>query len=153
MAILLGRHQIFLEMEDEKLAELNSNVHLHQYFRSLARELDIMEPKTPEAVYKAHLETGRPFATQQPDVKRQDLAASFVNGFVNCGFGVDKMLGGDGEAAAKWFQKNKEYAVMSAAASMGLIHRWDVDNGLTQCDPFLSSEDEYIRVSGWVAGK
>lgn len=61
MAILLGRHQIFLELEDEKLAELNSNTHLHSYFQSLARELDIMEPKTPEAIYKTHLEHTRTF--------------------------------------------------------------------------------------------
>lgn len=59
MAILLGRHQIFLELEDQKLAELNSNVNLYQYFHSLARELDIMEPKTPEAIYKSHLEQTR----------------------------------------------------------------------------------------------
>uniref|UniRef100_A0A183ETX0 RPN1_RPN2_N domain-containing protein n=1 Tax=Gongylonema pulchrum TaxID=637853 RepID=A0A183ETX0_9BILA len=60
MAILLGRHQIFLDLEGvpkaEKLIELNSNTHLHTYFHSLARELDIMEPKTPEAIYKSHLE-------------------------------------------------------------------------------------------------
>lgn len=59
MAILLGRHQIFLELEDEKLAELNSNTNLYSYFHSLARELDIMEPKTPESVYKTHLEQTR----------------------------------------------------------------------------------------------
>lgn len=40
----------------EKLSELNSNSHLYEYFHSLGRELDIMEPKTPEGVYKSHLE-------------------------------------------------------------------------------------------------
>lgn len=63
MAILLGRHQVFLELEGvengEKLAELNSNAHLYQYFQSLARELDIMEPKTPDGIYKTHLEQTR----------------------------------------------------------------------------------------------
>lgn len=43
MAILLGRHQIFLELDDvpdgEKLAELNSNANLYEYFQSLAREV------------------------------------------------------------------------------------------------------------------
>lgn len=60
MAVLLGRQQIFLELEGvengEALAELNSNTNLHVYFKSLARELDIMEPKTPEEIYKTHLE-------------------------------------------------------------------------------------------------
>ena len=59
MAILLGRQQIFLEIEDEKLAELNSNTHLHSYFLALARELDIMAPKTPDDIYKIHLEQSR----------------------------------------------------------------------------------------------
>lgn len=65
MAILLGRHQIFLDLEGvengEKLMELNSNANLHTYFHSLARELDIMEPKTPEGIYKSHLEQSRKF--------------------------------------------------------------------------------------------
>lgn len=59
MAILLGRHQIFLELDNEKLAELNNNSQLHAHFHSLARELDIMAPKTPEDIYKTHLEQTR----------------------------------------------------------------------------------------------
>lgn len=65
MAILLGRQQIFLDMNglenEDKLAELNSNANLHTYFHSLAKELDIMEPKTPEGIYKSHLEQSRQF--------------------------------------------------------------------------------------------
>ena len=150
MAILLGRHQIFLELEDEKLAELNSNTNLYSYFHSLARELDIMEPKTPESVYKTHLEQTRPFANQIGDSVRLNLASSFVNGFVNCGFGVDKILS-ETDEANRWFAKNREYATLSAAASQGLIHRWDVDNGLTVCDRFLYSNDDYVRAGTLLA--
>ena len=56
MAILLGRHQIFLEISDDCLAEHNANTHLHSHFLSLTRELDIMAPKSPEDIYKSHLE-------------------------------------------------------------------------------------------------
>ncbi|ETN78502.1 Proteasome/cyclosome repeat protein [Necator americanus] len=141
MAILLGRHQIFLDFENmpngEQLGELNSNAHLYEYFHSLARELDIMEPKTPEGIYKSHLEHSRPFGnTAAPDSARMNLAAAFVNGFVNCGFGVDKMMA-ESEDASKWFYKNKEYGMLSAAASQGLVWRWDIDSGLGQCDKFL----------------
>lgn len=63
MALLLGRHQVFLDMsgveKGDKLAELNSNSDLHSYFHSLVTELDILEPKTPEAIYKSHLEQAR----------------------------------------------------------------------------------------------
>ena len=61
MAILLGRHQVFIE--DDKLSDgitdLNNSMHLSRFFRSLARELEIMEPKTPEGIYKTHLEQSR----------------------------------------------------------------------------------------------
>lgn len=39
---------------------------------------------------------------------RSNLAAAFVNGFVNTGFGVDKMMT-EAEDASRWFYKNKEY--------------------------------------------
>ena len=66
-----------------------------------------MEPKTPEDVYKSHLENSRPsFGGGQVDSARQNLAASFVNGFVNAAFGKDKLLTEDGQ---KWIYKNKEH--------------------------------------------
>ena len=40
------------------------------------------------------------------DSARQNLASSFVNGFVNTGFGKDKLLTEDGN---KWLYKNKEH--------------------------------------------
>ena len=40
------------------------------------------------------------------DSARQNLAASFVNGFVNAAFGQDKLLMDDGN---KWLYKNKEH--------------------------------------------
>uniref|UniRef100_A0A8R1DTU9 26S proteasome non-ATPase regulatory subunit 2 n=1 Tax=Caenorhabditis japonica TaxID=281687 RepID=A0A8R1DTU9_CAEJA len=155
MAILLGRHQIFLDYENvndsDALSELNSNAHLYEYFHSLARELDIMEPKTPEGIYKSHLEHSRPFGnSSQPDSTRMNLAAALVNGFVNCGFGVDKMMA-ETEEASRWFYKNKEYGMLTAAASQGLIWRWDIDTGLAQCDRFLYINDDYIKAGTLLA--
>ena len=106
-----------------------------------------------------------------------NLAAAFVNGFVNCGFGVDKMMS-ENEDATRWFYKNKEYGrwlcciycldgehswaleqitllyvitpftsgMLSAAASQGLVWRWDIDSGLAQCDRFLYVNDDFIKV-------
>ncbi|MPC70064.1 26S proteasome non-ATPase regulatory subunit 2 [Portunus trituberculatus] len=66
-----------------------------------------MDPKTPEDIYKSHLENNRPtFGPGQVDSARQNLASSFVNGFVNAAFGTDKLLTEDGN---KWFYKNKEH--------------------------------------------
>lgn len=40
------------------------------------------------------------------DSAKQNLASSFVNGFVNTAFGKDKLLTEDGN---KWMYKNKEH--------------------------------------------
>jgi len=152
MAILLGRHQMFVEDQNlpEHIAELNNNTHLSRYFHALARELEIMEPKTPEGIYKTHLEQSRPFSNVSSDSSRMNIAASFVNGFVNCGFGVDKILQ-DNDSANRFFYKNREFGIMTSVASLGLIHRWDVEYGLTQCDRFLYSNDDYIRAGTLLA--
>lgn len=153
LAFMLGRQQICLELDgskdDDDLIEIMSNTHLNNYFLSLARELDIMEPKTPEDVYKSHLENSRtPFGSSQVDSARQNLAASFVNGFVNAGFGQDKLLMEDGN---KWLYKNKEHGMLSATASLGLILLWDVDGGLTPIDKYLYSAEDHIKSGALLA--
>lgn len=154
LAFMLGRQQIFLELpeymiEYDDLIEIMSNSHLNNHFLSLARELDIMEPKTPEDVYKSHLENSRPpFGGGQVDSARQNLAASFVNGFVNAAFGHDKLLIEDGN---KWLYKNKEHGMLSATASLGLVLLWDVDGGLTPIDKYLYSSEDYIKSGALLA--
>ena len=77
------------------------------------------------------------------DSARANLASSLVNGFVNAGFGQDKLLTNDGN---KWLYKNKGYGMMSATASLGLVLLWDVEGGLTQIDKFLYSTEDNIKV-------
>ncbi|XP_063243061.1 26S proteasome non-ATPase regulatory subunit 2 [Bacillus rossius redtenbacheri] len=154
LAFMLGRQQIFLELKEnmpeyDDLVEIMSNAHLNNHFLNLARELDIMEPKTPEDVYKSHLDNARPaFGGGQVDSARQNLAASFVNGFVNAAFGQDKLLMEDGN---KWMYKNKEHGMLSAAASLGLVLLWDVDGGLTPIDKYLYSSEDYIKSGALLA--
>ncbi|XP_014218958.1 26S proteasome non-ATPase regulatory subunit 2 [Copidosoma floridanum] len=154
LAFMLGRQQIFLELPIsldwyDDLVEIMTNSQLNNHFLSLARELDIMEAKTPEDVYKSHLENSRPpFGGGQVDSARQNLAASFVNGFVNAAFGHDKLLIDDGN---KWLYKNKEHGMLSATASLGLILLWDVDGGLTPIDKYLYSSEDYIKSGALLA--
>ena len=151
---MLGRQQIFLELPIsidwyDDLVEIMTNSHLNNHFLNLARELDIMEAKTPEDVYKSHLDNSRPpYGSSQVDSARQNLAASFVNGFVNAGFGHDKLIVDDGN---KWLYKNKEHGMLSATASLGLILLWDVDGGLTPIDKFLYSSEDYIKSGALLA--
>lgn len=74
-----------------------------------------MEPKTPEEVYKTWLESAgsalRPsLLTELPvDSARQNLSATFVNAFVNAGFGRDKLV--TTEDGNKWMYKNKDHGI------------------------------------------
>ncbi|XP_005187604.1 26S proteasome non-ATPase regulatory subunit 2 [Musca domestica] len=154
LAFMLARQQVCLELDEsfpdyDDLMEIMSNANLNKHFLNLARELDIMEPKTPEDIYKSHLDNARTrFASIQVDSAKQNLAASFVNGFVNAGFGVDKLLSEDGN---KWLYKNKEHGMLSATASLGLILLWDVDGGLTMIDKYLYSTEDYIKSGALLA--
>lgn len=161
MCILLGRHRVNYEIEDEdvededveKLNEIIGNEKLSENFLKLAQDLDVMEPKTPEDIYKSHLaETGgfvrrRDSSGAQVDSARANLASTFVNAFVNAGFGQDKLMTPDNE----WLYKNKEHGMMSAAASLGSILLWNVEEGLTQIDKFLYSSEDYIKAGAALA--
>merc|ERR1719499_2194998 len=154
LAYMLGRHQFYLELSEDRddyddLTEIMSNSHLNNHFLNLARELDIMEAKTPDDVYKSHLDNVRPqFGSGAVDSARQNLASSFVNGFINTGFGQDKLLMEDGN---KWLYKNKEHGMLSATASIGLVLLWDVDGGLTQIDKYLYSPEDWIKSGALLA--
>ena len=157
MCLLLARHRVNYEIEDdddeEELNELIGNVKLSEQFLKLAQDLDVMEPKTPEDIYKSHLaETGgfsrrRETGGAQVDSARANLASTFVNAFVNAAFGQDKLMTPDNE----WLYKNKDHGMMSAAASLGSILLWNVEEGLTQIDKFLYSSEDYVKAGAALA--
>eukprot|EP00096_Caligus_rogercresseyi_P005417 TRINITY_DN2082_c0_g1_i1.p1 TRINITY_DN2082_c0_g1~~TRINITY_DN2082_c0_g1_i1.p1 ORF type:complete len:905 (-),score=365.54 TRINITY_DN2082_c0_g1_i1:248-2962(-) len=152
LAYMLSRQQHYVELDEEEFDEINeilSNSHLNGHFLNLARELDILEPKTPEDVYKSHLDNIRtPFGSSSVDSARQNLASSFVNGFVNAAFGSDKLIVDEGN---KWICKNKEHGMMSAMASLGMILLWDVDGGLLKIDKYLYCQEDPIKAGALLA--
>lgn len=157
MCLLLGRHRVNFEIEDDEnadeLNELIGNVHISEQYLKLARDLDVMEAKTPEDIYKSHLaETGgfsrrRETGGAQVDSARANLASTFVNAFVNVGFSHDKLMTPDNE----WLYKNKDHGMMSAAASLGSILLWNIDEGLTVIDKFLYSSEDYVKAGAALA--
>lgn len=157
MSLLLARHKTNYEYEgdeEDDINELISNTVLSEQFLGLARELDVMESKTPEDIYKSSLsETNslrnrRNDASQPLDSAKQNLASTFVNAFVNAGFGQDSLVTPEGN---KWLYKNKEHGMMSATASLGMILQWNVEEGLTQIDKFLYSAEDYIKAGAVLA--
>ncbi|KAI6661946.1 26S proteasome non-ATPase regulatory subunit 2 [Oopsacas minuta] len=153
LCFMLGRQQVFLEIpEDEMessnelLREIISNSQLNQHFLALARELDIVEPKLPDDVMKNHSDPPR---TATQDQSKMFLASTFVNGFVNCAFGKDKVtMDADNQA---WLGKVKDNGMISAVASLGLIMLWDVDTGLTHIDKYIYSQDIEIKAGALLA--
>lgn len=150
MALQLGRQQIFIEDADQELKDLMSNSHLSENFKGLARELDILEPKTPEDIYKSHLESiTRYSGTSNVDSARGNLASSFVNGFVNAGFCKDKLL--TAETGTSWLHRQRDHCMLSATASLGLLWLWDVDNGLAAIDKYLYTGEDNIKAGALLA--
>lgn len=158
MCLLLARHRVNYEVEgeddDDEYNELIGNTFLSEQFLKLAQDLDVMDPKTPEDIYKSHLaETGgysrnrRDGSGANVDSARANLASTFVNAFVNAGFGQDKLMTPDSE----WIYKNRDHGMMTAAASLGLIQLWNVDEGLSQIDKYLYSSEDYIKAGAALA--
>mmetsp|Transcript_37776 Transcript_37776/g.80694 ORF Transcript_37776/g.80694 Transcript_37776/m.80694 type:complete len:945 (-) Transcript_37776:128-2962(-) len=158
MCLLLARQRINHEVEDggdddEELNELIGNEKLSEEFLKVAQDLDVMDPKTPEDIYKSHLaETGgfsrrRDAGGAAVDSARANLASTYVNAFVNAGFGQDKLMTPDNE----WLYKNKDHGMMAASASLGLIQLWNVEEGLAQIDKFLYSSEEYVKAGAALA--
>jgi 26S proteasome regulatory subunit N1 len=141
LAYMIAESHIHVEAEEEELEEIIGNCMLTDNYLALAKDLDVMEAKTPEDIYKSHLSSGR--SSNAPDSARQNLANTFVNGFVNAGYGQDKLLSSEG--ANKWFYRNQEHGMMSAAASLGMIHLWDVTTGLNSIINYLKASEDYIK--------
>lgn len=161
---ILARHGTTFELDDdmvvedddrEALQDIINNAKLSEGYLTLARDIEVMEPKSPEDIYKAHLLDGRASAGASVDSARQNLAATFVNAFVNAGFGQDKLMTVPSDSSSgssgNWLFKNKEHGKASAAASLGMILLWDVDSGLAQIDKYFHSSDNHV-IAGALLG-
>ena len=97
LAFILARQRICLELEgedaeDTELQECLNNTKLPEHYKALAKELNVLDPKLPEDIYKSHLESSRTAGLTNTDSARHNLASAFVNAFVNAGFGSDKLM-------------------------------------------------------------
>lgn len=151
LALDLGRAGILLDEDvepDDDLRLALGNRKLSQQFQSLAKDIDVLEAKTPEDIYKTHLLDTRVPSAPSTDSARTNLASTFVNAFVNMGFGSDKLMS---DSETPWIYRNKEHGMMSAAASVGMILLWDVDAGLDDIDKYMYAEQEYVRAGALLA--
>lgn len=157
MALLCARQQIWLEApseseEDQAIVECLSNEKLPNHFKSLAKELNILDPKMPEDIYKSHLESSRTAGLTNVDSARHNLASAFVNAFTNAGFGNDKMMLNSGEGdKTSWVWKTKDDGMLSTTASLGMLVRWDIESGLDQIDKYTYASEDQIKAGALLA--
>ena len=153
MAFLIARQRIWLDVtedDDPELQECLNNTRLPDHFKALAKELNILDPKTTDDIYKTHLESARTAGLTNTDSARHNLASAFVNAFVNAGFGNDKMMLVQ-ENKSSWVWKTKDEGMMSTAASLGMLMQWDVEMGLDKIDPYTYLSEDYIKAGAMLA--
>ncbi|CDO53664.1 hypothetical protein DV451_001774 [Geotrichum candidum] len=144
LAFILARQQYWFEVDDEDVQACVSNVNLSEYFVYLAKELNLLDPKVPEDIYKSQLENSLYGSASGLSSAKQNLATAFVNAFVNCGYGTDKLLNTDVEKRS-WIYQTKAGGIISTTASLGMINLWDYNNGLQQLDRYLMSTDRNVK--------
>ncbi|EMC91819.1 hypothetical protein BAUCODRAFT_152186 [Baudoinia panamericana UAMH 10762] len=156
LAFILGRQRICLdfsefEAEDPELQDCLNNTKLPEHFKSLAKELNVLDPKVPEDIYKSHLESSRTAGLTNTDSARHNLASAFVNAFVNAGFGDDKLMLVEGGVKQSWVWKVKEDGMTSTAASAGMLMLWDVEMGLDKIDAYTYVPEDQIKAGAYLA--
>ncbi|KAF2152557.1 26S proteasome regulatory complex, non-ATPase subcomplex, Rpn1 subunit [Myriangium duriaei CBS 260.36] len=151
LAFLIARQRICIDLSDEdreadpELQECLDNNKLSEHFNALGKELNILDPKVPEDIYKSHLESSRTAGLTNTDSARHNLASAFVNAFVNAGFSNDKLMLLEDGPKASWIWKTKDEGMMSTAASLGTLLLWDVETALDRIDPFTYAQEDQIK--------
>ena len=127
--------------QQEGVQDIIDNVQLSEHFRYLAKELNLLQPKTPEDIYKSHLESSKAsFNKTSMSSAQQNLAEFMVNGWLNLGYSSDSIYSKDSNCV----YKTKGDGMTSAVASIGSIYQWNLD-GLQELDKYLVTEDLEVK--------
>ena len=148
LAFILARNRIYLNDLPQELNSIVSNLKTSDFFKKLARELDVVEPKSPEDIYKSHLEDKK--TTEAIDSYKLNLASSIVSSFVNAGFGKESILS---KAGSDWLSRNKEEGLICTLAGLGLVNLWDIECGPNELEKFMSNnETDPYKKAGYNLG-
>jgi 26S proteasome regulatory subunit N1 len=147
LCLMLGRQRTNFEIDDEDLQQIISYEKLSERFKDLARDLDTLEPKHPEQVFKSHLEE------RKTDTKiesfKENLATTYCNAFLNAGYGTDKLVTTTTDDE-EWIWKNKDSGMTAVAASLGMILMWDIDEGFAKIDKYMESNNDLIKAGAYM---
>lgn len=148
LAFILSQHYSGFKLENAlaDIQDIISNAKLPQYYSYLVNELNLLDPKVPEDIYKLHLENTK-FGLGTSgliDSAKQNLAAAFVNAFINYGFGSDKLVQTEQDNKL-WIYKTKGPGIVLTTASLAAIHMWNVDKGLEVLDKYTYLTENEVK--------
>ncbi|GIX62854.1 proteasome 26S regulatory subunit, putative [Babesia caballi] len=142
----------------EELNMLSSGEHFSGLFLTLAVELDVVDPKMPKDIFKAYpftklstnfsLNDGRTSKGVALDSALGNLSHTFVNAFLNCGFGTDLLIN---VSESDWVYHHNDYGLLCAVASVGIISLWNVEEGLSRVDKYEYSSNSYVKAGVYAA--
>ena len=132
LGFILAQEGIFLDEEDtkikidNKIIDIMRNYKLTEYFKVLAKTLELLEPKHPEDVFKSHLEDKKSQNTKKLESYKINMAYSIASSFINAGYGTEVLLS---KKDSDWIYKNKEEGIQCLIAGIGLVNVWDYLEG------------------------
>merc|ERR1719242_1762143 len=152
--------------EEDEVPEVNEIIGNHQLseaFHSLARDLDVLDPKDAEQdIFKEQIvgsSSDSTISSTEIVSAKKSLAVSYVNGFVNAGYGRDKLMMSGGsestdtssvQTADQWIAKNKDRGQLASVASIGTIMLWD-EEAANCVDRYFESSQSHIKAGALLA--
>ena len=106
MAFMIGRQRTPYETDDDDLNQIISQEKLSEHYKQLAKDLDQVEPKHPDVIFKTHLEE-RKLNDIQLDSAKQNLAQTYANAFINAALCNDQLICNKKDSD-DWVFKNKD---------------------------------------------
>jgi 26S proteasome regulatory subunit N1 len=138
LAFILGRQKIYLQKDDmpNELLSIISNLKISEYYKRLGRELNVLDPKHPEEVFKSHLEEKKS-SDAKLDSYKINMATSIASAFINAGFGTESLLTKEKD----WLGRNKDEGVLSLLAGLGMVNMWDIESGPNELEKYMSNNE------------
>lgn len=149
LALELARNKFCYSVADEELNTLISNSKLNPLFTALAKELQVEDVKKPEQIYKSQLEERRHDIAES---KKLNLADTYVNAFVHCGYGKDALMLPDSSAGPSdpWIHKVANEGQTAATASIGMVNLWNIDDGINNLADYMDLKDGFAKAGACI---
>ena len=149
MGLMLARQSVNYKTKSEELCAIISNQKLNELFIGVAKELQVMEPKSIEKILRRSLEdTPKNSLGAAMDSVKKNLSETYVSAFVNMGFGTDDLLT---TKAVEWLPRNKDDGRFVAVAGVGLINMWNAEEAMNTIDKYMYLPDDSITAGAYFA--